>query len=441
MKYLNITVEQLVLGEIRFKKVFIAGERLNSFLSIITLLFLVTVIGSMSIPHLCYADNSCAPVAGFLIPKERESIVEKSLIAGYSLFFKEKSSNPSQYYIKKYYGDTEESLLESLAELLKNPCVKAIVAPYDVKGTQQLVDAATVSERLIFVSHPSVRFVSGEICRPNVFRLSPNTYVSSQPLARWAFSNLGHKVFIVNEDSLVADEQADFFALGIEKIGGSFGDRYIIRKDSSGFEAILERLKEVKPDFVFAALSGETARAFLKTFRESGMMSKFPLVGVDSLTSFPQPLKTMGDDGLGIKTLSSIKDPLNLAKSLAGEMTEPVNMEMAAQGYDIANVLFSCIQKGVFSDGQNQKPYEFVSKLSLEGLRGVVRFDANGDAVIPMAVGHWESDSLGGFKRIVDEQLEPCRSIDFGCGGVGFPDRPEPLAENSNQGLWEEHQQ
>lgn len=414
---------------------------MGSFFRIITFLFLITVIGSISTLCSGHADNSCPPVAGFLIPKNREGVVEKSLIAGFSLFFKEKSSSPSEYYLKKYYDDTEESLLEALAELAKNPCVKAIVAPYDVKGTQQVVDAAAISERLIFVTHPSVRFVSGEICRPNVFRVTPNTYVSSQPLARWAFLNLGHKVFIVNEDSLVANEQADFFALGIEKIGGSFGDRYIIRKDSLGFETILERLREVKPDFVFAALSGDTAGAFVKVFKDSGMMSKAPLVGVDSLTSYPLPLEMMGDNGFGIKTLSSIRNPLNLAKSLAGEMTESVNLEMAAQGYDIANVLFSCIQKGVFLDGQNQKPNEFVMKLSIEGLQGVVRFDANGDAIIPMAVGHWESDSSGGFKRIVDEQLEPCRSIDFGCGGVGFPDRPEPLSENSNQGLWEEHQQ
>ncbi len=408
---------------------------------IIASLFVITLICSMSISCLCHADDSYTPVVGFMIPKNDEGIDEKSMISGFSLFFREKSANPSQYYIKKYYDDTEESLLESLAELLKNPSVKAIVTPNDLKGAQQVVDAAAISDRLIFVTHPSVRFVSGELCRPNIFRVTPNTYVSSQPLARWAFLNLGHKVFIVNEDSVVANEQADFFALGIEKIGGAFGDRHIIRKDSLGLGVIWDRLREVKPDFVFAALSEETASSFVKAIKDSGMLSNFPLVGVDSLTSFPHPFKTMGDNALGIKTLSSIKNPVDLAKSLAGEMSESVNLEMVAQGYDIANVLFACIQKDVFSDGNNQKPGEFVTKLSLEGLRGVIRFDANGDAVIPMAVGHWESDSSGGFKRIVDEQLEPSRSIDFGCGGVGFPDRPEPLSADSNQGLWEEHQQ
>ena len=441
MKHPHVPTEQLVPAEKGFSGFCPHVKRRDIFSLVLAFLFLISLICQISVSSMCHADDLGGPLVGFLIPKNGEGVEEKSLISGFSLFFREKSENPSLRYIQRYYDDSEASLLESLAELMKIPGLKAIVAPYDLKGTQQVIDATAASDLLIFITHPSVRFVSGELCRPNIFRATPNTYVSSQPLARWAFLNLGHKVFIINEDSEVANEQGDFFALGMEKIGGSFGDRYIIRKDSPGYEDIFERIKEVKPDFVFAALSNDSASAFVKAFHDFGTMSKIPLVGSDSLTAYPLPLKSVADKALGIRTLSSVKNPVNLANDLKEETPGAINLEMVAQGYDIANLIFSCIQKGVFSSGQDQKAHEFVMKLSVEGLRGLLRFDANGEAIVPMAVVHWETDPGGGFKRIVDEQPEPFRSIDFGCGCVGFPDRPEPVSAESSQGLWEEHQQ
>lgn len=441
MKHPHVPTERPAPGKNGFSGFFPLAKLRNIFPRILAFLFLIPLICSISNSSSCHADDMDGPVAGFLIPKNGDGVDEKSLIAGFSLFFREKSVNPSSRYIEKYYDNSEESLLASLAELMKTPGLKAVIAPNEIRGTQQVIDATAASDLLVFVTHPSVRFISGELCRPNIFRATANTYVSSQPLARWAFLNLGHKVFIVNEDSEVANEQGDFFALGMEKIGGSFGDRYIIRKDAPAYEDIFERIREVKPDFVFAALSNDSASAFVKAFQDFGTMSKIPLIGSESLTAYPLPLKSIGDKAVGVRTLSSIKNPVNLANDLKGELPGAINLEMVAQGYDIANLIFSCIQKGVFTGGHDQKPHECIMKQSVEGLRGLLRFDANGEAIVPMAVVHWETDPATGFKRIIDEQPEPFRSIDFGCGGVGFPDRPEPLSAESNQGLWEEHQQ
>lgn len=441
MKYPSVLARSLFLKTTNFIKV--NGNNKGSCFLKWTVFFVcfMALLSWVTSPGNCCAQDANAPSVGFLIPKNKNGIDERSLIMGFGLFFKEKSLNSSDHFFSKDYEDTEESLLESLADLLKRPNIKAIVAPIDLKASEQVLQAAPLSDVIIFVPHPSVRFVSGELCRPNIFRLAPNTYVSSQPLARWAFLNLGHKVFIVNEDSTVANEQADFFALGMEKIGGSFGDRVIIPKDTANYEPVFERIKEIKPDFVFAALSSQKAPGFVRAFNDQAIAAKIPLIGVETLTSYREPIESMGKLGLGIKTLSCIKNPLELSKSLASESSEPINLDMAAQGYDIANVLYMGMQKGVFKEGSNEGPVEFVSKISVDGPRGKIQFDANREAVVTMNVGHWESGANGELKRVVDERLEQCKSIDFGCGGVGFPDRPEPVSAEANQGLWEDHQQ
>ncbi len=428
-------------GKMRFQD--FAGRSIYSvfFLKTVALSVFLCLISLIAAPDDCHAEAASTAVVGFLTPKTVDGLDEKSIITGFELFFREKSLNPSAYMLQQKYGPTEESLLESFADLLKRPDVKFVVAPMDIKSAERIVEASAASNVIIFVPHGSVRFVSGELCSPNIFRLRPNTYVSSQPLAKWAFLNLGPKVFIVNDEGLEANEQADFFALGMERIGGSFGDRIKISRGSEDYDAVFDKIKDVRPDFVFAALSRKNSPGFLKAFRDNSAVANIPLIGVESLTSYPEPIKSLGKEGLGIRTLTSMLNPVEFEKSLAGKSGRSLNLEMVAQGYDIASVLYSCIQKGLFAEGASEKPAEYISKLTIDGPRGKIQFDANREAIVPMAVGHWVTDPNGGIKRVVDADLDQCRSIDFGCGGVGFPDRPEQAPVDSNQGLWEEHQQ
>jgi len=402
-------------------------------------LFAIIFVGTFT--SCCLANDTKVPMVGFLVPKQEGISEEASLIAGFEVFFKEKNLNPSIYFQKMEYSNTEESLLESLAVLIRNPDVKAIVAPTDLQRTEQVVLGATVSEALIFVTNPAVRFVAGEMCRPNILRVSPNNYVSSQPLAKWAFLNLGHKVFITGDNTFRGNEQGDFFALGMERVGGSFGDRWMIPADSQTYDHVFQKIEQSKPDFVFAAFSEETAPGFIKAYRSKGLDRKVPLVGPQSLTAYPEPIEKLGDVGLGIKTLCSILNPQEFGKKFAGQPWYPADLDMAAQGYDIANVFFSCMRGGCFDDSSQGKAASFIANLTIDGARGKIQFDGNRDAIIPMSVCHWEKGQGGSLTLVVDERLEPCKSLDFGCGGVGFPDRPEVSSSEPSQGLWEEHPQ
>lgn len=441
MKFLSRNYVSLPLNETGSWNMSSSEKRTSGLLKKIFFSFFLAAIFVGSFKLCCLASDLKNPMVGFLIPKQEGMSEEASLVAGFEIFFKEKNLDPSIYFKKSEYSNTEESLLESLAELIKNPDVKAIVTPTDLRTAEQVVLGATVSEALIFVTNPAVRFVAGEMCRPNIIRVTPNTYVSSQPLTKWAFLNLGHKVFITGDNTIRGNEQGDFFALGMERIGGSFGDRWMIPADSKSYDQVFEKIEQSKPDFVFAAFSEETAPGFIKAYRSKGLDRKFPLIGTQSLTAYPEPVEKLKDLGLGIKTLCSILNPQEFRKKFAGQSSYPADLDMAAQGYDIANVFFSCLNGGCFDDSSQGKLASFIANLTIDGARGKTQFDGNREAIIPMSVCHWEQGPGGSLSLVVDERLEPCKSLDFGCGGVGFPDRPEVSSSEQNQGLWEEHHQ
>ncbi len=82
-----------------------------------------------------------------------------------------------------------------------------------------------------------------------------------QPLAAWAVSEIGTKAFITGDNDVQGNEQADFFALGFEKVGGTFVDR--VMTDASKIKEVLGMIHGSDAEFVFAGFKGETARAFL----------------------------------------------------------------------------------------------------------------------------------------------------------------------------------
>lgn len=441
MKYKYLISEAVPLGKTVERFSANLSKPLTYTLTVFSLL-LVFTLGPFGSKSFCSPSGVAdKPLVGFLTPEGEETSKEKSLISGFELFFKERSVDPSDYFVVRKYGNSPDSLLGALAELLKTDKVRVIVTPVELRDALEVVSATAEVKAIVFVTNPAVKFVAGEMCRPNVFRICPNTYVSSQPLAKWAFLNLGHKVFIVNDESPESGEQADFFALGMERIGGSFGDRFVLPKDSSDYDKVFEKLEEIKPDFVFAALSGPMADRFVRTYISKGLAKRFPIIGVGSLTDYPETQNGLEPHWLGIRTLTSIKDPLKLAKSIEPGMPVHPTPGLVAQGYDIANVFYSCIQSDCFKDDSVDKVIDFISKLTIDGLRGAMAFDANREAIVPMNITHWERDSKTGLIRVVDEVVGPCRSLDFGCGGVGFPDRPELTTPEPNQGLWEEHQQ
>ena len=361
----------------------------------------------------------------------------RSLLAGFLCYIKEKG--PLQIQLEKRDpGPNDEKTLEALAELVVTQKVDFLISPLSLDGAEKSVHAISNSSVVLFVMNPSVRLVAGELCQSRSFRVRPNTYQRCYPLSPWVIQNLGQRVFITGSDDKEANETADFFAHSFDRSGGTFGDRIMIPPDSENFHTMIDALDKTKSDFIFASFGKKDAVEFIRTM-DSRKRRKWlkRIVGPDSLVSYPAGAKTLGKLADGLKTLSCVKNPADFVQRVKkSTKLEVSDVERAAEGYDIAHIIDVCTKK-VSWESDNPSPLvEFLENLSINGARGVLKFDKNHEPVLEMVIQEWQSSTPIPQPKVLQE-IQGVASLDFGCGKVGFPQRQRgDMAEEGP--LWED---
>jgi len=383
-----------------------------------------------------HAEQTGSVKVGFIIPEHgKDSHEALSVVAGFEMFFKEKGASGIQI-LKKDSGPEDEKTLEALAELVMKEEVHFLIAPPSLDASQKVVHALTQGKVILFVNNPSVRLVAGEMCLPTSFRVRANTYQSARPLAAWALRNAGSKVFITGTDDIQGNEEGDFFAYGFDKAGGSFAGRVMLPADSTNMKPVVEAITKAKPDFVFATFRGKSAEPFLKAVH-SLPAAKHGVLGSESLTVFPDPLKRLGKLCRGVKTLTPMKNSQDFAAAVKQQTgLEVTNVVRAAEGYDIAQIVSKTLTLPAEQRKDPASLASLIGEIEIEGPRGKIRFDKNHEPILDMHVQEWELDGKSFSEKIVQE-LGECNSADFGCGRVGFPKRP-PAAQEEEEPSGEE---
>src|SRR5207244_3918342 len=140
-------------------------------------------------------------------------------------------------------------------------------------------------------------------------------------LGAWSAQNLGRRALLAASfyesgyDSLYAAE------MGIEAAGGQVAERQV-NHGPTGPRPVAEliaAIKCVRPDFVFAAYSGQEAVAFVRAYAEAGLKDTIPLVGSAFLADESR-LSEMGGAAVGIHS----------ALSWAPTLATPDNQAFAA---------------------------------------------------------------------------------------------------------------
>jgi branched-chain amino acid transport system substrate-binding protein len=361
---------------------------------------------------------------GFILPEKGPGASDaRSLIAGFEYFFKESGQDKAPVEIvKKDPGPNEEKVLECLTELVTGKDVPFLVGPMSLKGSEQTIHGVSSEKIILFVTNPSIRLVSGEMCLPASFRICTNTYQCGQPLGPWVVKNLGTRVFITGDNDTEGNEKADFFANGFEKAGGAFVDR--VMADQAGFKGVLNAISKSDANVVFAAFRGETAVGFLKEYRKFSPALKQHLVGPEGLIPYPQNVMNLKNAAVRVKTLASVRNAVELVSNIKNKLRIDVSdAARAAQGYDLAAIIAKTI--GTSPDGLTDvaKVVKTIEETEIDGPRGKIRFDKNHEPILDLMVQEWEPSGAS-FKQKVLDNIGPCQTPDFGCGRVGFPRRP-----------------
>ena len=363
---------------------------------------------------------------GMIIPEQGPFAGEaKSLLGGFYLFLKEKGIDAANIEIlKRDPGPDDSKAVDAVADLVMNQRVHVLIGPPSVGGCEKVIHGVEGSNVILFVTNPSVRLVAGELCLPGSFRVRANSYQAAHPLGPWALKNIGKRAFLTGDDDARGNEEADFFAFGFERSGGIFVDRMMVEAGSGKIKDVLDAVAKSKPDFVFASFDNEQAVSFLKAYRSVTPALPEPVIGPDSLTAFPRTLADLGKHCNGVKTLTFMKSQEEFSgrikKTLLREITDAVR---AAEGYDLADIVSRIAGLGA----EQRDPAElikFVSQIEVVGPRGKLRFDKNHEPILEAMIQQWIPEGQS-FKQEIIEDVGSVSSIDFGCGRVGFPKRPD----------------
>ncbi|MBI5249444.1 MAG: ABC transporter substrate-binding protein [Desulfomonile tiedjei] len=402
----------------------------------------IAVASALSGVSISFAQEKRPVKVGFILPEQGPYAMEsRSLLAGFQLFLKEKKPDgPQVEIVKKDPGPNDERALEALAELIAPKDVLFIVAPPSLKGSEQIIHGTAGANRIVFITNPSVRLVSGEMCLPAGFRIRSNTYQCGYSLSAWALKNAGRKAFLCGDDVPEANEVADFFAYGFERSGGTFANRIMIPPDSQDFGKLLEAMNASDATLVFAAFSGEKAAGFMKALSNAAPAIKQSLIGPEYLSSFPETVDLMKGTSLSVRTVTSVIEPQEFTRVLKEKTgIETDDASRAAEGYDLAQVILGAASGIQNEDTDVDSLSKSIAEMTISGPRGKFTFDKNHEPVLEMLVQEWQFSGQAPNRKVI-ETLGSVKTPDLGCGRIGFQTKPESEIKDEDP-VWEDKDQ
>lgn len=375
---------------------------------------------------------------GFIYPDSGKMEVDaKSFMAGFDLSFDRENHRPVDVLRKSYKANTDE-MEGALDEWIREGKVLFVVLFGDVEGSEKAIKTCAQAKSLLFVTNRSVKLVSGEVCGPNVFRVSPNNYVLSEPLAPWAVQNVGTKVFVTGSDDIDSNEQCDFFAFGFERAGGGFADRLMWDGSPESMTSILATIRNSEADFIFACFGDQDAGNFLKAFNCEDPKSRKKVIGPGTLTSLAVKDNFGVDTILNIPTLTNVINPVSImsrVRRVSG--AGGFSVDRVSEGYNLGQIVNTLAKDSLLKMEDFDSLAKFVLSSKYDGLNGTFTFDKNHDVIADSWVAKWEIKS-GGLSQKVVAALGASASLDFGCGKVGFPNRHDS-GSSDDEGVWEEN--
>lgn len=186
---------------------------------------------------------------------------------------------------------------------------------------------------------------------PYIVRFSFTLSQVSQPLGGWAAKNGVKSVYTLVSDYAPGHDAETAFKKGFGDAGGAVVGGVRVPLKNPEFSAFIQKIKDVKPDAVFAFVpSGEQGAALVKTWHDYGLNAAgIRLLATGDLTDDGM-IETLGDGAIGMITSHHYsyahQSPANAAFTAAYTAAYPgirANF-MAVAGYDGMRAILAAIQ-------------------------------------------------------------------------------------------------
>lgn len=230
-------------------------------------------------------------------------------------------------------------------------------------------------------------------------------------MAKFALDNSYKKAAVITQ---LGDDYSSglgsFFLKAFKENGGEIVAEEQFQTNQTDFKAILAKIKDTNPDFIFAPSSITTAPLIIKQARELGIDA---VIGAGDTWENATIIENAGEsaEGVVLSTFFDEADPsTEEAKKFVGgfkEFLKKNNQDeiipaVSALGYDAYLVAYKAIEKAGSLDGEAIK--NALKDIQVEAVTGNISFDENGDAIKNMAFV--KSISGGKFQFLTTTKLD-----------------------------------
>ena len=212
-----------------------------------------------------------------------------------------------------------------------------------------------------------------------IFRLAPSDALQGTIIAKWAEKLGFNTAGILYNNNDYGKGLEDAFKKDFESLGGKVLASESYEENSKDFRTQLTKIKNVKPDFIFAPAYPAEAGPILRQRKELGI--RIPLIGTDPYHD-PTVFQTGGDatEGILFTDVASGSGPVweTFSIKYKGKYGEEPNI-VAAEAYDAVKVVAYVMGKeGIKADDVKRGLYNLKGYV---GATGKIEFDKNGDCI------------------------------------------------------------
>ena len=260
-------------------------------------------------------------------------------------------------FIRKDVGGVAPDLAKRLAQELVVRDHADILAGFVL--TPNALAAADVSaeaKKFMVVMNAATSIITTK--SPYIARTSTTTPQLNQTFGTWAATHGIKTAYTMVSGYGPGIDAETAFHTGFKEAGGQIVGSVRFPVANPDFSAFVQRALDAKPDAIYIWIPGGAQPAAVgKALAERGVdTSKIKVLGQDSLT-FESALKSMGDVGLGIITVTSYD--YNINSPLNHEFVKAYNDEFhrnpdiySIGGYDGAHLIYAALAKtGGKTDG------------------------------------------------------------------------------------------
>jgi branched-chain amino acid transport system substrate-binding protein len=219
-------------------------------------------------------------------------------------------------------------------------------------------DVSAQAKKFMVVMNAATSIITTK--SPYMARTSSTTPQLNYTLGTWAAKNGIKKVYTMVSNYGPGIDAETWFQKGFKDSGGEIVGSVRFPVDNPDFSAFVQRAKDLSPDAIYIWVPGGAQPAAVgKALAERGIdTSKTKILGQDALAS-ESALKSMGDGGLGIITVSNYdfnhKSKLNAAFVKAYNADYHRNPDFfSIGGYDGMHLIYAALKKtGGKTDGED----------------------------------------------------------------------------------------